>query len=182
MKRTLSEKRVLKKLGITDFRHMTKDKIVKFASMLPYMDPEVAKKALEQFPAFKDLAGDLVSQYRMIVDKALDDNKISQKAFYDACNNIILSLQKELESESINGDERERIEDKMITVAGMIGEKDSENKGFILKLVGGVLAFGSVLGLAAASLLGGNSQSTQQECLSDDIDESTNNDDDNNDI
>ena len=63
MQRTISEKKVLKKLGITDFRHMTKDKVVKLASMLPYMDPEVAKKALEQFPAFKDLASDLVSQY-----------------------------------------------------------------------------------------------------------------------
>jgi len=44
MKHTLSEKRVLSKLGIADFRQMTKDKVVKFASMLPYMDPEIAKK------------------------------------------------------------------------------------------------------------------------------------------
>lgn len=51
MRYNLSEKKVLKKLGIEDFRHMTKDKIVQFASMLPQMDPEVAKKALEQFPA-----------------------------------------------------------------------------------------------------------------------------------
>ena len=56
MKRTISEQKVLKKLGISDFRHMTKDKIVTFASMLPYMDPEVAKKALDQFPSFKELA------------------------------------------------------------------------------------------------------------------------------
>ena len=33
MKYTISEKKVLKKLGISDFRHMTKDKIVKFANM-----------------------------------------------------------------------------------------------------------------------------------------------------
>lgn len=52
MKRTLSEKKVLKKLGIPDFRHMTKDKVVEFASMLSRMDPEVAKKALEQFPEY----------------------------------------------------------------------------------------------------------------------------------
>ena len=46
MKRTIKEKKVLKKLGIPDFRHMTKDKIIKFATMLPYMDPLVAKAAL----------------------------------------------------------------------------------------------------------------------------------------
>ena len=48
MKHRLSEKKVLKKLGIPDFRHMTKDKVMGFASMLNQMDPEVAKKALEK--------------------------------------------------------------------------------------------------------------------------------------
>ena len=72
MKYTLSEKKVLKKLGIKDFRHMTKDKVVSFASMLPYMNPEVAKKALEQFPSFKDLAGDMVIEYKAIVNAAFE--------------------------------------------------------------------------------------------------------------
>lgn len=34
MQRTISEQKVLKRLGIQDFRHMTKDKIMKFATML----------------------------------------------------------------------------------------------------------------------------------------------------
>ncbi len=155
-KRTYSEKKVLKKLGIADFRHMTKDKIVRFASMLPHMDPEVAKAALEQFPSFKELASDMVAQYKDIVDKILDKNDESQKAFYEACNEIIHSLQKELEDENITAEERVRIEDKMICVAGMIGEKDSENKNFMLKMGG--LATGVVLVLTgvAAALLGGN--------------------------
>lgn len=81
MKRTLTEQKVLKKLGISDFRHMTKDKIVKFASMLPYMDPEVAKKALDQFPAFKELVSQLVVEYKAIVEKVLAENTASQDAF-----------------------------------------------------------------------------------------------------
>ena len=171
MQRTISEKKVLKKLGITDFRHMTKDKVVKFASMLPYMDPEVAKKALEQFPAFKYLASDLVTQYKGIVDKAIDDNEISQKAFYDACNSIIQSLQKELEDDEITSDERERIEDKMIKVAQMIGEKDSENKGFLLKCLGiGALVI-TVVGGAAAAILGSNTQISQNDDYDDDNDD-----------
>ncbi|MBO4218358.1 MAG: hypothetical protein J5887_02475, partial [Erysipelotrichaceae bacterium] len=96
MKYTVSEKKVLKKLRIPDFRHMTKDKVMNFATMLPYMDPEVAKKALEQFPSFKDLAGDMVTQYKAIIDKAFEENRISQQAFYNACNSIIQSLQEEL--------------------------------------------------------------------------------------
>ena len=158
MTRTFSEKKVLKKLGISDFRHMTKDKIIKFASMLPYMDPEVAKKALEQFPAFKDLASDLVIQYKAVVERAFEDNKISQQAFYNACNSIIESLQKELEDGNITFEERSRIEDKMIQVANMIGEKDSENKGLILKTVFGAATVLLGIVAVASGMLGSNTQ------------------------
>lgn len=170
MNRTITEKKVLKKLGITDFRHMTKDKIVKFASMLPYMDPEVAKKALEQFPAFKDLASDLVTQYKGIIDKAIDGNEVSQKAFYDACNSIIQSLQKELEDEDITAEEKDRIEDKMIKVAQMIGEKDSENKGFLLKCLGIGAFVVTIVGGAAAAILGSNTQISQNDDYDDNDD------------
>ena len=47
MKHSMTEDKVLRKLDIPDFRHMTKDKVVSFVSMLPQMDPEVAKCALE---------------------------------------------------------------------------------------------------------------------------------------
>lgn len=46
-KTMMSEAKVLKKLDIADFRHLIKDKVIKMASMLYKMDPEVAKKALE---------------------------------------------------------------------------------------------------------------------------------------
>jgi len=158
MKRTLSEQKVLKKLGITDFRHMTKDKVIKFASMLPYMDPEVAKKALEQFPTFKDLASDLVVQYKAVIDNALEKNESSQNAFFEACNNIIKSLQQELEDDNITSEERSRIEDKMIQVAGMIGEKDSENKGFLLRVLGWGALAAAFVGSVAAAIIGSNVQ------------------------
>lgn len=60
MSKPLTEKQVLKKLGIPDFRHMTKAKVMQFATMLPYMDPEVAKMALEQFPEFAKRATEIL--------------------------------------------------------------------------------------------------------------------------
>ena len=114
MSYTLSEKKVLKKLGIKDFRHMTKDKLVQFASMLPKMDPEVAKAALSQFPSFSGLAKDLTEQLSIMVGREFDLSSDSQKAFFDACNRILTSLEKELEDDDIDSDERNRIEDKMI--------------------------------------------------------------------
>lgn len=46
MKRTLSEQKVLKQLKIDNFRQLSKDTVMKFASSINQMDPEVAKKAL----------------------------------------------------------------------------------------------------------------------------------------
>ena len=156
----MSEKKILKKMGIPDFRHMTKDKIVQLATMLPYMDPEVAKKALEQFPAFKELAVGILQEYNSTIDRILTGNSTSQDAFYMASTSIISSLQKELEKEELTVEEKKHIEDKMLKIAGMISEKDSENKGFLLKIIAatGFFALG-IMGTAAA-VLGSNTQTS----------------------
>jgi len=44
MEYQINEKRALKKLGIDDFRHLTKANVVQLASMVDKMEPEVAKK------------------------------------------------------------------------------------------------------------------------------------------
>ena len=160
MQRTLSEQRVLQQLGISNFRHMSKDKITKFASMLPYMDPDVAKKALEQFPEFKEMAGKLISEYKIIVDKALSENVDSQTAFYWACDSILEGLKQELQREYLSPEERNSIENRMFEVALMIGKKDSENKGFLIKViaVAGLVVMG-IIG-TAATVLGSNTQAS----------------------
>ena len=67
-------------------------------------------------------------EYKAIIEKTLADNTASQDAFYTACNSILESLQKELQSDNLIPEEKERIENKMLEVAKMIGEKDSEKK------------------------------------------------------
>lgn len=184
MKRTLTERKVLKRLGIKDFRHMTKDKVVKFATMLPYMDKEVAKAALQQFPEFKDMACSIIFQIKEAMDKTMDYNEHSQNEFYLTCNAIISSLQKELEKENITSEDRDRIEDKMILVAKMKAEKDSENKKFYQKLY---LALGSVAAftVVAATSFWSNSHTNNNDDLNDENsndDDNEDNNDDNNDI
>ena len=44
MSKMLTETQVLKKLNIPDFRHLSKDNVMSFVSMIDKMDPEVAKK------------------------------------------------------------------------------------------------------------------------------------------
>lgn len=156
MNRSFNEKQVLKKLGISDFRHMTKDKIVRFVSMLPYMDPEVAKKALDQFPAFADLAGTIITEYKGIVDAVIKYNTSSQDSVYVSCSNILDSLRDELQRDDLTPEERDRIADRMIEVAKIISEKDSENKKFLIKVMVIVGITVSAVTGAAAAILGTN--------------------------
>ena len=88
----LTEKQVLKKLNIPDFRHLSKDKIMTFFSMLPNMDPEVAKKAIEQFPTYAGTVKEIVSEYKGLLEKALSDNAESIQSYYAICNSILNTL------------------------------------------------------------------------------------------
>ena len=163
MGKPLTEQKVLKKLGIADFRHLTKDKVITMASMLDKMDPEVAKKAIEQFPNFSDTMKDILHDYKESLDKAQEANAESVKSFYDSCDAIISSLQKELEQDNHSFEEKKYIIDKMMEVNKLKGDKDSENKRFIATMaLFGVAAVGVVAG-ALASALGGNTKIEMQD-------------------
>ena len=71
MGRSLTEAQVLKKLDIVDFRHLTKEKVMSMATMLDKMDPEVAKKALEQFPEFASTMRQILSEYKQSLDEGM---------------------------------------------------------------------------------------------------------------
>jgi len=169
MQRTLAEQKVLKKLGIPDFRHMTKDKVVKFASLLPKMDPQVAMKALEQFPEFVGSAKEMLSYYKETIDKALDSNNESVKSNYEICNTILLSLKDQLEDEALTFEQKMIVEEKMIDVAKLAAEIDKENKNFIIKAIciGGTAVLGTLA--IAASVLGSKSEISSDDDGSDDV-------------
>ncbi|MEG1411211.1 MAG: hypothetical protein RSD36_15345 [Terrisporobacter sp.] len=158
MGRPWTEQKVLKKLNIEDFRHLTKDKVITMASMLDKMDPEVAKKALEQFPQFSNVAKEMLIGYKDTFDKGLESNKESIQAYYDSCNTIIKALEKQLDRENLSFEEIKYITEEMVKISDKMGEKDSENKKFIsaMSVVGVVCV--SVVTTVLASALGGNAK------------------------
>lgn len=153
---SLNEKKVLKKLDIPDFRHMTKDKIVEFASMLPRMDPEVAKKALEQFPEFKDMAIEVVKNLQLTYEQGVKSADHSQDQFYAACNRVIDDLNNYRSKNDLSEEQEREIRNDVLRIVEFMAEKDSEHKAFILSTVKTVCASAVVIVLAASSLLGNN--------------------------
>lgn len=171
----LSEQKVLKKLGIPDFRHLTKGKVIAMASLLDKMDPEVAKKALDQFPDFAKTTKEMLLGYKDTLEKTMDSNSESVKAYYDSCNTRIVALQQMLSDEALSFEQKKYIIEEMANISKEIGGKDSENKKFLATLaaIGGFVAVASI-GILAA-VLGGNttikSADADEEELSDEIEE-----------
>lgn len=131
MGRTLTEAQVLKKLDIVDFRHLTKDKVMTMATMLDKMDPEVAKKAIEQFPEFSSTMRQIFSDFKQTLEEGMKHNAESVKSYYETCDAIISACQKELDRGDLAFEERCFVLGQMREVARMKGDKDSENKRFI---------------------------------------------------
>lgn len=156
LKRPMNEQKVLDKLGIEDFRHLSKDKVIDFVSMIPNMEPEVAKAAIEQFPEFASTMKSIMIDYKQEIEMVLKQNDDSVKAYYEACNKILDSLDKLLNDPNLNTDEKMQIVEKMQEVQRMMSEKDTENKKHLREML--VIASVVVVTIASATLtlLGGD--------------------------
>lgn len=177
MAKLLTEQQVLKKLGICDFRHLTKDKVVSLVSksMIDKLDPEVAKKIIEQFPNFSETMKDILHDYKEWMNSVLLSNENSVNSFYNSCDNIINSLQKELEKDVLTVEEKKYVFEKMIEVAKIKKEKDSENKKFLVAMGTLVAVAFGVVATHLSSALGGNTEIEKED---EDEDKETKNDDD----
>ena len=71
-RRYVSENAVKRALKIDSFRNLSKDKIMQFASMIPYMDKEVAIAIINQFPIFADFGKTAISGYIQMCDNILE--------------------------------------------------------------------------------------------------------------
>lgn len=153
MSKKLSEKDVLKKLDIQDFRDITKDKIMGFVSILPNMDTEVAKKAIEQFPEFIKFSTEAFKDYRGVLEKTLNANEESSKACFDMYEKVLSILEKCSLKEDISFEEKKYYFDKMFEIIQMVEKKDSENKAFYQKLLNaGATVLVAIVGIGAAAI------------------------------
>ena len=60
----LTEQEALERLNLESFERLSKKDVIRLGSLLPQMQPEVAKKALEQFPEFARAVGGMMSEYK----------------------------------------------------------------------------------------------------------------------
>lgn len=152
----VTEAQVKEALQINSFREVSKAKLMEFVSMIPNMDKEVAKAVINQFPAYTASAKVMVEQMNVLCSNILKDNADSRSATVSAYQQILNSLDRQLQSAEITADERNVITNQMIMIADKIAAKDTENKNFLA----GVIRYGTyILGgslLIGAAILGVN--------------------------
>ena len=154
MERSLEEQKLLDKLGIKDFRHMTKDKIVAFASELPNMDPQVAIEAIRQFPEFAKTSLQLVDVMQKGMSEVLDKADTSQKTVYKEYSALLDSLRAKLMQPNLSMEEHDHIFEQMKQVIELMHNMDKENKDFLQKVLGTVVGGVAVIATASAAVLG----------------------------
>jgi len=125
-----SEAEIKQMLGIDSWRNLSKDKMLRFAAMMPDLDTEVAIKIIEQFPVFKEFATEALNARERAHSSTLVANKDSQDAFHETCRELRRILERQLTDE-LSFEERKYIIEKLMELARMESGKDSENKRFL---------------------------------------------------
>lgn len=153
-----NEEAVKKALRIDSFRNITKDKIMEFASLIPYVDKEVAIAIINQFPAFSEFGKTVISCYMERCDKLLESNNESQKAVVRGYQTILEALAKRMDNQSISEEERSYITKDMMDVADKIAAADLRNKKFLEKTGNKILLGIGLVFAGVAAALGINSR------------------------
>lgn len=83
MEYTPIEKDVLTMMNRTDFKNMSKNDIVSFASKLGELRPEVARAVLAQYPEFVKLMNSVLKEYKSMIDSIVKSNDASIKEYYN---------------------------------------------------------------------------------------------------
>ena len=122
--------------------------------MLPQMDPEVAKRALEQFPAFAETNLAIVSCLKDSLGTIVSGNAGNMAEFNARCHEALSALEAELKREDLTDEGRKMVIDGIMGIIGAIGQKDSENKEFLSDLFSGLLRYSAIALVILAAPLG----------------------------
>ena len=113
-KHLLTEDDVKKALDISDFRSISKDKIMQFVSMIPNIDKEVAIKIVDQFPNYSTMATSMVNKMLDLCNNVIAENKVTEKEAINSYKTILETIKKELEDGEYTPEEKIKFNNQMI--------------------------------------------------------------------
>ena len=149
------EQSVMKELGISTWKDLTKKNFMSFVSMMPEMSDEVRTKIIEQLPEFTKLCSEGIEAAKKAFQSVLDKNERLTEKLIDNISVIQESIAKELNKDNLTSEDRKEIMDALLQIAKIYNEMDDRNKKFFDTVFGKLLAgIGVALG-AAILFVGG---------------------------
>lgn len=144
-----NEAEIMRVLDIETWRNLSKEKMIRFAALMPEVDTEVALKIVEQFPVFKDFAKDVVDAMEKAHESTLLANKESHEHVYRALHEIREILAGELAKEDLGWEQKKFLIEQIQETGRITCLKDTENKKFLdVQLSKKLLGIGAALALS----------------------------------
>jgi len=144
MEYTSNEKQILALLERTDFKNLSKNDLISYASKLGELRPEVATQVIAQYPELAKLLHSTLQEYRDtigkiiesddasiqqvygILDKELSGAAESRKEYYDLAEKVHADLSKCLDNPNLSEQERREIREQEMELLRMADKKDTE--------------------------------------------------------
>ncbi|MFE9241890.1 hypothetical protein [Streptomyces sp. NPDC007007] len=149
------EDEIKQELGIETWRHLSKDKMMKFVAMMPDMETEVALRIVDQFPTFRDFAKDALDAITKAHDSTLSANTQSQEHVHRALQEEREALKSELNRDDLNREERMEILNRIQENSKRALQNDSDNKKFLSGALNKKLGFVFAVAALAVAFVGG---------------------------
>lgn len=142
MEYTEKEKNILALMKKTDFKNISKNDFITYASKLDELRPEVAKEIIAQFPELANLLRHAMTEYKGMVDGvvASDDSSInsvyglldkelvesskSRTEYIEFANKVQADLSKCLDRENLTSEEQQKIINQEFELLKMVDKKD----------------------------------------------------------
>lgn len=145
-KKLMSEEEVKNALDITDFRSLSKEKVIEFVSIIPKVDKEVAMSIINQIPNYLEMAKEMVNGMIHLCDESLQDAKSGKKDVIETYRVVLETLKERLKDETLTVSEKNKITDDMIAVAEKIDIVNDKHNAHIKDVLVGTGK--AVLGVA----------------------------------
>ncbi|WP_192942446.1 hypothetical protein [Streptococcus dysgalactiae] len=144
MEYTLAEGKVLDMMERTNFKNLSKNDVISYASKLSELRPEVAKEVLAQFPEFVSLISTSLSEFKGILDNIVDsddksienyykfaskqqeESSKSRTEFYSLVKEVQADYSKILDTPDLSIEQKLEIMDKEQSLVEIASSKDTE--------------------------------------------------------
>jgi len=141
---TPKEQEILSVMERTDFKNLSKNDFISFASKLGELRPEVAAQALAQFPELANMIRSTMSEYKGMLDTVVesDDKSLAQiygilntelsgagdsrREYIEFADKVRSDLSKCLDNPNLTSEQQKEIRDQEMEVLRMVDKKDTE--------------------------------------------------------